>query len=97
MLRYVKTKVVKEEFYCAKKKKWDLTVNNIVISKMTETKNNSKYLIRYLDEAIKWLVLMLQKISGYFKISNDKDGDKDKNKNNELMYFGKDNNKLLQN
>ena len=54
MLRFGKTKVAKEEFYGAKKpiKIWDVNVDNIVISKLIETKNNSKYLARYLDEVI---------------------------------------------
>ena len=48
MLRFGKTKAAKEEFYGAKKKKkkiWDVNVNNIDVSKLIETKTNSKYLI----------------------------------------------------
>ena len=54
MLRSRKTKVGKEEFYWIKKqmKFWDIDVNNIVILTLIEIKNNSKYLVRYLDETI---------------------------------------------
>ena len=37
-----KVKVAKEEFYSAIRKIWDVHVHNIVISKLVETKNNSK-------------------------------------------------------
>ena len=43
MLKFVKTKVAKKEFYVAKSQ------YNIVISKLIETKNNSEYLIGYLN------------------------------------------------
>ena len=42
MLRFGETKVTKEKFYAAKKKPikiWDINVDNIVISKLIETKN----------------------------------------------------------
>ena len=42
---------------------WDVNVDNIVISKFVTTKTNSKYLIGYLDKAIKPLVLIMSKIS----------------------------------
>ena len=63
MLKFGKTKVAKEEFYVAKKpiKIWD--VDNIVILKLSETKNNSKYLIAYLYEVIIPIVLLSPKIS----------------------------------
>ena len=56
-----KTKVAKEEFYGAKRpiKIWDVDVKNIVVSKISEMKNNSKYLIGYLEEVIRPLVLIL--------------------------------------
>ena len=50
-------------------------------------------MIRYLNEILRPLVLILRKLSGYFK---DKDGDKNKNKNNILMSFRIVNNKLLE-
>ena len=37
--------------------------------------NNSKYLIRYLDDVIRPLVLLLPKINGYIKTFKDKDYD----------------------
>ena len=37
--------------------------------------NNSKYLIGYLDDAIRPLVLLLPKINGYIKTFKDKDYD----------------------
>ena len=50
MLRFSETKVEKEECYCTQKNKfWDNDANNIDIKKLTETKNNSKYLVGYLD------------------------------------------------
>ena len=54
MLRFGKIKVAKEKFYGAKKpiKIWDVNVDNIVISKLIERNNNSKYLTGYLDEVI---------------------------------------------
>ena len=35
---------------------WDVNVDNIVISKLVQTKTNSKYLSGYLDKAIRPLV-----------------------------------------
>ena len=69
MLRFGKTKVEKETFYGAKKSIhiWDVGVDNIVISKSIETKNNFKYFIGYLDKVIRPLVLILPKMSGYVK------------------------------
>lgn len=45
-------KTAKEEFYDLKQliKIWDVNVENIVISILIELKNNSKYLIAYLNE-----------------------------------------------
>ena len=37
---------------------WHVNVNNIVISQLIETKNNSKYLIFYLDKSIRPLVFV---------------------------------------
>ena len=42
-------------------KNQDADVNNIVISKLIETKNKPKYLTEYLDDAIRPLVLILPK------------------------------------
>ena len=56
-----------------------VNVDNIVISKLVETKNNFHYLIRYLDEVIRTFVLILLEMSGYVKTFNDKGGDNDNN------------------
>ena len=90
MPRFDKEKVGKEEFYDAKKpiKIWVLHVDNIVISKLIDTKNGSKYLIGYLDEVIRPLVLILLNTSGFVKIF--------KNKSNKLMPLRIDNGNLLE-
>ena len=84
------------KFYGAKKpiNIWDVNVDNTVISKLVETKTNSKYLIGYLDKVIRPLVLVLPKMSGYVKTFKVKDGDNDKKKI--LMSFPIDNGKLLE-
>ena len=73
------TKVAKEEFYGGKEhiNIWDVNYDNILISNLTETRNNSKYLIGYLNEVIRPLVLMFSEMSGYVKTF--------KEKNNKLM------------
>ena len=74
MLRFGKTKVAKKEFCGAKKpiQIWDVDVNNIVISKLIETKNIFKCLIGYLDKFIRPLVLILPKMSGYVDTFKEK-------------------------
>ena len=52
----------------------------MVIPKLVTTKTNSKYWIGYLDQVIRWLVLILHKMSRYIKAFQDKDRDKNKNK-----------------
>ena len=48
------------------KSQWiHVNVHNAVISKLVETKTNSKYLIGYLDKVIRPLVLVLRKMSEY--------------------------------
>ena len=81
MLKFGETKVAKEKFYGAKRpiKIWDVAVDNIVISKIIETKTNSKYLIRYLDEVIRALILILPKMSGNVKTFKVNGRNKDKN------------------
>ena len=54
-------------------KNLNVDVDNIIILKLIETKNNSKYLIGYLDDVIRALVLILLKMSGYFRPVKDKD------------------------
>ena len=82
MLRFGKREIPKETFYVAKKpmKFLDVNADNIVISKLVETKTNSKYCIGYLDKAVRPLVLIMPKVSGCVK-----KGDKDKN--NKLILF----------
>ena len=49
MLRFGEKKITKRKFYAATKhiKIWDVNVDNIVISKLVNTKASSKYLIGY--------------------------------------------------
>ena len=77
MLRFDETKGTKIKFYDAKRpiNIWDVHVHNIVISKLVETKPNSKYLIGYLDKVIWPLILILSKMSGYVKTFKVTDGD----------------------
>ena len=49
---------------------WDVNVGNIVISKLIESKNNSTYLIGYLEDVIRTSALILPKVSGYVKSFN---------------------------
>ena len=59
---------------------WEVNVENIVISILVKTKTNSKYLIGIdFDKAIRSLVLIMPKMSGYVKTFQVKEGDKDKN------------------
>ena len=74
---------------------WDVHVDNIVIPKSIETKNNSKYFIGYLDDVVRPLVLILPKMSEYIRTSKERDGNKH-NKNNKLMSFHIDDDKLLE-
>ena len=66
-------------------KTWDGNVDNIIISKLVKTKTNSEYLIRYLDKAIRPLVSIMSKMSGYVKTFKVKNGDEDRN--NKLMSY----------
>ena len=56
-MRFVKTKVTKEEFYATRKpiKNFD----NIVASRLIGVKTNTKYFIAYLDEVISPLVFVI--------------------------------------
>ena len=84
--------IAKETFSAAKRpiKVWDVNVDNTVISKLIKTKTNSKYLIEYLDKAIRPLVLIMSKMTGYVKTYKVKEGD------NKLMSFRIDDDKLLE-
>ena len=68
----------------------NVNVNNIVISKLSETKTNSKYLIGYLDKVIRPLILKLPKMRGYVKgyVKTFKIKHGDKVRYNKLMMRG---------
>ena len=93
MVRFGEKEIAKEKFYAAKRpiKIWDVNVDNIVISKLVETKTNSKYLIGIkFGKAIRPLVLTMIKTSGYVKTFKVED------KINKLMSFRIDDEKLLE-
>ena len=96
MLSYGVTKIAKEKFYAEKKpiNIWDVNVDNIAISKLVKPKTNSEYLIGYLDKVIRPLVLTLPKVSGNVQTFKDKHGYKDKN--NKLVSFRINDEKLLE-
>ena len=73
---------------------WDVNVDSIDISIVVKTKTNSKYLIEYLDNDIRPLVLIMPKMSGYVRTFKVKDGDIDKI--NKLISFCIDDEKLLE-
>ena len=83
MVKFEDKEIAKEKFYASKIpiQIWDVDVDNIVISKLVKTKANSKYLIGYLDKAIRPLALIMPKV---------KEG------NNKLMSFRIDDEKLLE-
>ena len=61
-------------------KVWHANAYNIVISKLIQTKTNSKYLIGIkFDKVLRPLVLTMHKMSGYAKTFKVKGGYKDKN------------------
>ena len=104
MLSFGEREITKEKFYAAKTlvKPWDVNVENIVISKLIETKTNSKYLVGVkFDRDIRPLALKMPKMSGYVNTFKVKAGDKDKNnklmsKINSLMSFRMGDEKLLE-
>ena len=62
MLRFGEREIAKKKFYAAKKpiNIWDVNVDYIVISKLIETKTNSKYMIGIkFDKTIRSLVLIM--------------------------------------
>ena len=92
MLRFGEREIAEEKFYAAKRPVtiWDVNVKNIVISKLVNTKTNSKYLIGIkFDKAIRPLVLIMPKMSGYVKTFKVED------KNNKLMSYCIDDGKLI--
>ena len=96
-MRFGETKNSKNNILCCQKKTiniWDANIDNIVISKLIESKTDSKYSIAYVDKTIRKLVLTLPKMRGCVKIFKVKDGDK--NKSNKLVSFRIDDVKLLE-
>ena len=74
MLRFGNAKWPKVKYSGVKKqKKFEMFM---LILYLSQTKNNSKYLIGYLDVVLRPLVSILPKVSGYVKTFKDKDGDK---------------------
>ena len=71
-----------------------MNVHIIVIKKLVKTKAISNYLIGYSDKAIRPLILIMPKMSGYVKTFKVKDWNK--NKNNKLMSFCIDDENLLE-
>ena len=70
---------------------WYVNVDNIVISKLVQTKADSKYMIGIkFDKAIRPLVLIMFKMSGYVKTFTIED------KINKLISFCIDDEKLLE-
>ena len=96
MVKFGKTEITKKKLYAAKKtiNIWNINVDDIVISKLVKTKSNCKYLIGYLDKDIRTLVFIMPKMSGCVKTF--KIEDRDKVKNNKLISFRIDDEKLLQ-
>ena len=90
MLRFGKTKLIKEPFDGAKEliDIWNVNVVNKTISESFKKKPNSKYLIGYLEKAIR------SEMSIYVKAFKVKNGDK--GKNNKLIFFGKDDENILE-
>ena len=84
--------MAKEKSHATKRptKIWNINVDNIIISKLVQTKTNSKYLIEYLDKTTRSLVFIMPKMSGNVKTF------KVKERNNKLVSFRIDNEKLLQ-
>ena len=77
-MRFGEREIAKEKFYAAKKpmKIWAVHIDDIVISKFVKTKTDSKYLIGYLNKAIRPLLFIMPKMNGYVKTFKVKEGDK---------------------
>ena len=96
MVKLANGEIVKEKFYATKKslKVQIVNVDNILSQNQLKQKTNSKYLIGYLDTDIRPLILIMSKMSRYVKTF--KVEDRCKFKNNKLMSFRIDDDKLLQ-
>ena len=93
MVRFGQKEIAKQKFYAARKtiKVWDVNVHNIVNSKLIERKTNFKFLtgIKF-NRAIRPLLLIMPKMNdcvNKFKVED---------KNNRLMSFHIDDEKLLE-
>ena len=75
-------------------KVWNINADSTNISKLVKTKTNFMYFTGYLDKVVRPLVFIMPKINAYATIFTVKDGDK--NKNNKLMSFHIDDEKLLE-
>ena len=64
---------------------WNVNIDDKVISKLTETKTNSKYSIEYLDKIIKPQVFILPNMSRYVDTFKVKDRDEDNS--SKLLLF----------
>ena len=94
MIRFWEKEIAKETFYVAKKpiKIWDVNGDNTVVSKLIETKPNSKYVIGIkFDKATRPLVLIMPEMRGYVKAFNNVE-----DKINKLMPFHIVDEKLLE-
>ena len=76
IVKFGDREIAKGKFYVAKRpiKICDFIVDNIVVSKLVKAKINSKYLIGYLNKAIRSLVLIIPKMSRYIKTFKVKEG-----------------------
>ena len=95
MLRLGETNfMVKTNYFFLGGGRGGVNVDNIVISNLIHAKNNSRYLTGYLEEARRPIVLILTKMRYLkaFKPFKVKDGDK----NNKLMSFCINDDKLLE-
>ena len=72
---------------------WDINVVNMVVSKLVETRNNSIFMIGYLDEVIKPLILSISQMYRYVKTFKGKSGN---NKNCNLISLHINDNNLLE-
>lgn len=70
MIKLSEIEVKKEEFYGAKKHKeiWDVDVINIIVSDLFQVKKGIKCLIRYSDNVIKTLILIIPEMSEHLEM-----------------------------
>ena len=68
-LRIEETEIEKKQIIYAAKNQYTFGINidNLVLSKLVQTKSNSEYLIGFLDKVTRPLVLIMAKMRGYDK------------------------------